>query len=112
MTGRVFTSPSDTMIMLPGTLQLTDCISYCQRNVTCKAINFETGLCIILSSSEISYPKALSPSQFPVYTIFGHIVYTRFLSLKVMLLPSPVHARIPLEAQSIGEHTHPRPTPC
>ena len=71
MTGRVFTSPSDTMIMLPGTLQLTDCISYCQRNVTCKAINFETGLCIILSSSEISYPKALSPSQFPVYTIFA-----------------------------------------
>ncbi|XP_015784540.1 uncharacterized protein LOC107362058 [Tetranychus urticae] len=74
ITGHVFTSPSETMTMVPGTLQLTDCIAYCNRSETCKAINFETGLCIILTSSAQSQPSALTTSQFPVFTIYAQKV--------------------------------------
>ncbi|RWS26801.1 hypothetical protein B4U80_09791 [Leptotrombidium deliense] len=60
--------------MIPGTLQLTDCIAFCRRNSTCHAINFETGLCVILTSSATQVPEALTPSQFPVFTIYAQKV--------------------------------------
>lgn len=62
------------MTMVPGTLQLNDCIAYCNRSETCKAINFETGLCIILTSSAQTHPSALTTSQFPVFTIYAQKV--------------------------------------
>ena len=35
----------------PGTLILNDCIETCRKNSSCKSINFETGLCVLFSSS-------------------------------------------------------------
>ena len=55
--------------MIPGTLQLTDCIEQCRTNATCKAINFETGLCVLLTTNQQDSP--LSVSQFPVFTLYA-----------------------------------------
>ncbi|XP_055949587.1 uncharacterized protein LOC129983909 [Argiope bruennichi] len=74
ITGYVYTSPGDTMELAPGTLKLTDCLSLCNANATCQAINFETGLCVLFSSSANQRPNALTPSQFPVFTIYAHKV--------------------------------------
>ena len=74
ITGYVYTSPGDTMELVPGTLKLTDCLTLCNANATCQAINFETGLCVLFSSSAVQRPSALSPSQFPVFTIYAHKV--------------------------------------
>ncbi|GFQ71760.1 uncharacterized protein TNCT_730681 [Trichonephila clavata] len=74
ITGYVYTSPSDTMELVPGTLRLTDCLALCNANATCQAINFETGLCVLFSSSAAQRPAALTPSQFPVFTIYAHKV--------------------------------------
>jgi hypothetical protein len=71
ITGHVFTAPSETVTMLPGILHLTDCIERCLSNSTCKSVNFETGLCVLLSSSSYERPEALTPSQFPVFTIYA-----------------------------------------
>jgi len=71
ITGHVFTAPSDTVTMLPGILHLIECMDYCLSNDTCKSLNFETGLCVLLSSSSTERPQALTPSQFPVFTIYA-----------------------------------------
>ena len=47
----VYTAPSDMLDSQPGTLMLTDCIDTCARNSSCKSINYETGLCVLFSSS-------------------------------------------------------------
>ncbi|CAG2161877.1 unnamed protein product, partial [Oppiella nova] len=65
ITGQVFTAPSDTVTMLPGILHLTECLQWCLSNDTCKSVNFETGLCVLLSSSANERPEALTSSQFP-----------------------------------------------
>ncbi|GFS30961.1 uncharacterized protein TNIN_443691 [Trichonephila inaurata madagascariensis] len=62
------------MELVPGTLRLTDCLALCSANATCQAINFETGLCVLFSSSASQRPAALTPSQFPVFTIYAHKV--------------------------------------
>ena len=51
VTGYVYTAPQDMLDSQPGTLMLTDCIDTCRANSTCKAINYETGLCVLFSSS-------------------------------------------------------------
>ena len=56
VTGFVFTAPNDMLDSRPGTLMLTDCIELCRRNATCKSANFETGLCVLFSSSSDEYP--------------------------------------------------------
>lgn len=60
------------MVMQPGTLQLTDCLNICRQNSSCLAINFETGLCVLLQESADKNPQALQKSQFPVFTIYAH----------------------------------------
>lgn len=62
---------SETLAMMPSTLQLTDCLDYCLQNDTCLAINFEMGLCVLLSSSAKQNPSNLYSSQFPVFTIYA-----------------------------------------
>lgn len=69
--GYVFTDTDEKMEMLPGTLHLTDCLSQCRLNRTCQSINFETGLCVLFSSSSQQAPQALTASQFPVFTIYA-----------------------------------------
>jgi len=70
VTGKVFTSPEDMLDSRPGTLMLTDCIDLCRSNSTCRAANFETGLCVLFSSSALQYPGGLTTSQFPVFTLY------------------------------------------
>lgn len=64
-------SSAETLAMMPSTLQLTDCLSYCLHNSSCLAINFEMGLCVLLSSSAKQNPHNLYTSQFPVFTIYA-----------------------------------------
>jgi len=101
ITGSVYSgSQSDTIASLPGTLKLTDCLLECQRNLSCQSVNYETGLCILFSSSATSSAvpsssqhvssqklhnsplqsspassesdnSALQPSRFPVFTIYA-----------------------------------------
>ncbi|GIY41244.1 apple domain-containing protein [Caerostris darwini] len=71
VTGFVFTAPDDTLELVPGTLHLTECLSYCRHNASCRAVNFETGLCVLFSSSATDRPEALTSSQFPVFTIYA-----------------------------------------
>jgi len=66
----VYTAPSDMLDSQPGTLMLTDCIETCRANTTCKSINYETGLCVLFSSSAEENAGQLTPSQFPVFTIY------------------------------------------
>lgn len=68
----MLSAPADSMIMQPGTLQLTDCLNLCRQNGSCLAINFETGLCVLLQESADKNPQALQKSQFPVFTIYAH----------------------------------------
>ena len=56
VTGKVFTAPEDMLDSRPGTLMLTDCIDLCMSNNTCRAANFETGLCVLFSSSAQQFP--------------------------------------------------------
>lgn len=72
ITGYVLSAPAESMIMQPGTLQLTDCLNLCRQNSSCLAINFETGLCVLLQESADKNPQALQKSQFPVFTIYAH----------------------------------------
>ena len=51
VTGYVYTAPSDMLDSQPGTLMLTECINTCRQNASCKAINYETGLCVLFSSN-------------------------------------------------------------
>ena len=74
ITGHVYTSPADTVTMIPGVLHLSECLEHCHNNQSCKSLNFETGLCVLLSSSALQRPFALTPSQFPVFTIYAHKV--------------------------------------
>ena len=72
LTGQVFTNPSESMITIPGILHLTDCMALCQKNNTCKAVNFEPGLCVLLTrelTTEQTDPSV--PSQFPDFTIYA-----------------------------------------
>lgn len=64
-------SPAETLAMVPSTLQLTDCLDSCLQNHSCLAINFEMGLCVLLSSSAQQNPTSLYSSQFPVFTIYA-----------------------------------------
>lgn len=72
ITGYVLGAPAESMLMQPGTLQLTDCLNLCRQNSSCLAINFETGLCVLLQESADKNPQALQKSQFPVFTIYAH----------------------------------------
>ncbi|GFV47430.1 apple domain-containing protein [Trichonephila clavipes] len=80
VTGYVFTAPDDTLELVPGTLHLTECLSYCRHNASCRAVNFETGLCVLFSSSATDRPDALTSSQFPVFTIYAQKICLRELN--------------------------------
>ncbi|CAB3376587.1 Hypothetical predicted protein [Cloeon dipterum] len=71
VTGYVYSSPKDLLDSIPGTLMLTDCLEACQTNEQCRAVNYETGLCVLFSSTADQQPEALSSSQFPVFTIYA-----------------------------------------
>ncbi|GIY17276.1 uncharacterized protein CEXT_557521 [Caerostris extrusa] len=114
ITGYVYTSPGDTMELVPGTLQLTECLSLCSANATCQAINFETGLCVLFSSSANQRPASLTPSQFPVFTIYAHkvclleemkIFLKLFYFLPEPFLPHPFKPQPFLPGHSCPDHS-------
>ena len=61
ITGKVYTAPEDMLDSRPGTLMLTDCIDLCLSNSSCTAANFETGLCVLFSSSAQQFPGQSGP---------------------------------------------------
>ncbi|XP_054162435.1 uncharacterized protein LOC128960388 [Oppia nitens] len=74
ITGQVYNSPTDILDSYAGVMHLTDCLQYCLLNDTCKSVNFETGLCVLVSSSANQRPEALTSSQFPVFIIYAQKV--------------------------------------
>ena len=70
LSGFVYTAPADMLDSQPGTLILNDCIETCRKNSSCKSINFETGLCVLFSSSADDNKSQLTKSQYPVFTIY------------------------------------------
>ena len=56
VTGYVFTSPDTILDTRPGVLKLEDCIETCRRNSSCWSVNYETGLCVLFSSSAENTP--------------------------------------------------------
>jgi hypothetical protein len=56
MTGYVYSAPGEILVTSPGVLLLRDCLEQCRRNDSCRAINFETGLCVLFSASYTDQP--------------------------------------------------------
>ena len=83
VTGYVFTSPNTILDTRPGVLKLEDCIETCRRNSSCWSVNYETGLCVLFSSSAENTPgKPPSiniiclvnpPDKLPEYTICSYL---------------------------------------
>jgi len=62
---------------------LTDCLAECSSNESCSALNYETGLCVLLSSSSDRLPgKVQDIFQFECETGF----FRRRLCLSLLLL--------------------------
>ena len=59
ITGYVFTSPDSIVDTRPGVLKLEDCILACRSNSTCLSVNYETGLCVLFSTSADMTPGTL-----------------------------------------------------
>lgn len=51
ITGYVFTAPDSILDTRPGVLKLETCIQACKKNSSCRAVNYETGLCVLFTSS-------------------------------------------------------------
>lgn len=65
ITGYVYSTPKDLLDSIPGTLMLTDCLEACQSNELCKAVNYETGLCVLFSSTADQHPGQYKISHNP-----------------------------------------------
>ena len=51
LSGFAYTAPQDMIYGRSGILNLNDCIETCQGNSSCKSLNFETGRCVLFSST-------------------------------------------------------------
>lgn len=60
ITGNVFSAPGNVLDPIPGTLMLTDCLETCQGNDYCQSVNYETGLCVLFSSTADLLPGKFS----------------------------------------------------
>jgi hypothetical protein len=56
ITGYVYSAPGEIMETSPGVLLLRDCLEQCRLNDLCRAINFETGLCVLFAGSYADQP--------------------------------------------------------
>lgn len=50
VTGWMYSAPNDILETRAGTLQLAECVDACKLNLSCQAVNFETGLCVLFKS--------------------------------------------------------------
>ena len=55
-TGFVFTSPDRILDTRPGVLLLESCLAVCRQNASCRAVNYEVGLCVLFASSAQQNP--------------------------------------------------------
>ena len=55
-TGFVFSAPGDLLDTRPGTLLLDECVRLCTENSACRGLNYETGLCVLFSTSAEQFP--------------------------------------------------------
>ncbi|XP_015788965.1 uncharacterized protein LOC107365903 isoform X2 [Tetranychus urticae] len=94
------------MRLIPGSLELTQCLTYCQLNNSCKAINYETGLCVLLSTGATQRPEALKPAQFPVFTIYAEKVCLQRYAInkcnKAWVYERVIGYKLKSEARRIG----------
>lgn len=56
ITGYVYSAPGEIITTNPGVLLLRDCLEQCRLNDVCRAINFETGLCVLFAGSYADQP--------------------------------------------------------
>ena len=68
--GFVFTSPDSILDTRPGVLKLDECIEACNLNSTCLSVNYETGLCVLFSSSADQTPGKI----FLALSTYGYLV--------------------------------------
>ena len=54
--GYVFTAPDSILDTYPGMFHLEECINKCSNIPKCRAVNYETGLCVLFSASADSKP--------------------------------------------------------
>ncbi|KAF0309694.1 Keratin-associated protein 12-2 [Amphibalanus amphitrite] len=69
-TGFVYSAPADLLDTRPGTLLLDQCAQLCAETAACRALNYETGLCVLFSSSAEQFPGSVTRSQYPVFTLY------------------------------------------
>jgi hypothetical protein len=68
VTGVVYTSPNSIVDTMPGVLKLEACIEQCRSNSTCFSVNYETGLCVLFSTSADMTPG--KPFIFILFVFF------------------------------------------
>ncbi|XP_065569020.1 uncharacterized protein LOC136032661 [Artemia franciscana] len=69
-TGYVLSAPGAVLDTKADTLILSHCIEACRNDPSCKALNFETGLCVLFANASQDLPGKLRSSEFPVYTVY------------------------------------------
>ncbi|XP_050723631.1 uncharacterized protein LOC127002106 [Eriocheir sinensis] len=74
ITGFVYSSSKEIIDSRVGTLRLSECIEYCRESPRCRALNFETGLCVLFKSAAGEDSDLLAVSQFPVFTLYAQKV--------------------------------------
>jgi len=82
VTGYVYQYKQHIILSKPGILELSDCLFMCLNLVSCKAINYETGLCVAFNSSAIEHPEHLAVSEFPVFTMYAEKICLPTTSMK------------------------------
>lgn len=90
--GYVFTAPEFILDTSPGVLLLEECLLLCHRNTSCFSINYETGLCVLFTSSaEVNPGKKLAVqpvSQYRLSTSCQSLRRRCFLTHKSKIEPS------------------------
>jgi hypothetical protein len=70
ITGYVYSAPGEIIATSPGILLLRDCLEQCRINDLCRAINFETGLCVLFAGSHADQPGTEVNSELQDFCYF------------------------------------------
>lgn len=81
VTGFVFSSPADLLDSQPGTLMLADCLEACRLNSSCRAANYETGLCVLFSADSDHRPGNIQTTFVPFSFFFLVTIFRFFYQL-------------------------------
>jgi hypothetical protein len=79
ITGYVYSAPGEIMETNPGVLLLRDCLEQCRLNDLCRAINFETGLCVLFAGSYADQPGTGIRCSFVSVTNLFHNGYLHYI---------------------------------